>query len=929
MKIANYNDMMAYLTQPDIDILPRPKPQELLDLQEQNRKDRLRETMETLDPVLMDESKEFIERQNFAVKGFVTPPNPDAPKDFLEEFIAQQGVDSWEEIDRAQRSRFNTQVVERIKQFKKETKNLISRQELADLLGISNDYLRGMSRTMTDKGGRNPKYDQAMKILGEPKKIYRPVTGYNLGYYKKPSVADIKKVKNILDADVLSGKVINRVNTLAGNKKFMNMLRNTKLTEENFLPKAKAMFPNLDLTDKKLADAVLLIARGSEGANLSGVNLKSDKRLSKKLLKQFETAKWGNPFHEAAYKYASGKIDEQLGSKVGTFKSYQSAINKKLNDLGIDTKNYNVDEFVGVSIGGKQKAGPYSAFTQITDAKYNQGPGANYQGKLSQASTKLSNIIDEYGQDSKEAKKFVKKFNETTALDHEKKYGTEVAKLDLKTPEKSFGKKRFKELGSLGEQLTSTFEEKGFGYQMPKKAQTQKELLSGNKMKSIANQLSNLGFKCSKKDGGVCDNPMAYLDSIKEQEMLVKAKAPGAEKAAKAVRAGKAIFREVLGPAALGFELAAAVPITFLGYKAGLPPQRILADATYGLLGQTEKRRVLDEAVKAGIDTTDIKRMQDFYDKAEKFKSTAIMEDTQMSPDDAMQYPDQYAKAEEDFFETIGKFEGDEERFLKAQSDLADIQQNIAQQNIKAAQERADFLKQGMFNFSEIDDALAYMANGGRIGFADGPEDPSKRTFLKIMGGLASLPFVGKFFKGAKAPKVVKLSNTTTTMPDWFPAFIDKAFEKGIAKKVDADITEVEIPELPSVKVRKYDDGRIEVEGKNGYGEPYEIDYTPPGYELVDEKTGKAVKTPGEFQANDTVYRRVGPEGDDFDVDFEVVDDVEQILGGDSTKLEGFAKGTKKDKYTIGQRNIDAAEATQERADVFEGPDIDLSDYED
>ena len=32
MKIANYNDMMAYLTQPDIDILPRPKPQELLDL---------------------------------------------------------------------------------------------------------------------------------------------------------------------------------------------------------------------------------------------------------------------------------------------------------------------------------------------------------------------------------------------------------------------------------------------------------------------------------------------------------------------------------------------------------------------------------------------------------------------------------------------------------------------------------------------------------------------------------------------------------------------------------------------------------------------------------------------------------------------------------------------------------------------------------
>ena len=41
---------------------------------------------------------------------------------------------------------------------------------------------------------------------------------------------------------------------------------------------------------------------------------------------------------------------------------------------------------------------------------------------------------------------------------------------------------------------------------------------------------------------------------------------------------------------------------------------------------------------------------------------------------------------------------------------------------------------------------------GGRVGFADGPEDPSKRNFMKIMGGLASLPLVGRFFKiGEKA----------------------------------------------------------------------------------------------------------------------------------------------------------------------------------
>ena len=69
MKIAEYNQMMAYLTRPEP--LPQPKPEELLDLQEQKRKDRLRKTMEDLDPVLMEESKEFIERNEMAIGGGV------------------------------------------------------------------------------------------------------------------------------------------------------------------------------------------------------------------------------------------------------------------------------------------------------------------------------------------------------------------------------------------------------------------------------------------------------------------------------------------------------------------------------------------------------------------------------------------------------------------------------------------------------------------------------------------------------------------------------------------------------------------------------------------------------------------------------------------------------------------------------------------
>ena len=48
-------------------------------------------------------------------------------------------------------------------------------------------------------------------------------------------------------------------------------------------------------------------------------------------------------------------------------------------------------------------------------------------------------------------------------------------------------------------------------------------------------------------------------------------------------------------------------------------------------------------------------------------------------------------------------------------------------------------------------------AEGGRIGYKDGPKDPRRRTFMKIAGGLASLlPFgIGKGVKMA-APVVAK-----------------------------------------------------------------------------------------------------------------------------------------------------------------------------
>jgi hypothetical protein len=173
---------------------------------------------------------------------------------------------------------------------------------------------------------------------------------------------------------------------------------------------------------------------------------------------------------------------------------------------------------------------------------------------------------------------------------------------------------------------------------------------------------------------------------------------------------------------------------------------------------------------------------------------------------------------------------------------------------------------------------------------------------------------VGKLFKGAKvADKVVQLKNTTTTMPAWFPKFVDRFISKGVGKKVDQDLMEFENPEVPGIKLTKHDDGRVFVEGQNDYSKSYEIEYTPPGYQVVDEKTGKAVKTKGDFMAQEEVPVNVDPDGN-ADFDGEILESVDDILSSDARAMEEFATGKKVKEMKRGEYNVGQAEARAEQA---------------
>ncbi len=94
----------------------------------------------------------------------------------------------------------------------------------------------------------------------------------------------------------------------------------------------------------------------------------------------------------------------------------------------------------------------------------------------------------------------------------------------------------------------------------------------------------------------------------------------------------------------------------------------------------------------------------------------------------------------------------------------------IAELKEMSPEEREELEKiRDEFSFGEYSGAK----DGGimRQGFADGPDDPSRRKFMKIAGGIASIPIVGKFLKPAMvaAPKVVEVVKRSA---DGIPEFL-------------------------------------------------------------------------------------------------------------------------------------------------------------
>ena len=236
-------------------------------------------------------------------------------------------------------------------------------------------------------------------------------------------------------------------------------------------------------------------------------------------------------------------------------------------------------------------------------------------------------------------------------------------------------------------------------------------------------------------------------------------------------------------------------------------------------------------------------------------------------------------------------------------------------------------------------------AKGGiaRLGFKDGM---TRRTFLKLLGGIAAVPIVGKFFKLAKIGQKVKQvpiikTDDVAGKPEWFDALVNKVIAEGddVTKKLATgerqSIHQKTLGDGSVVRVTEdVDDGAVRVEyesAENVFGDPVQLQYKKP---LPDEG---APRPAAEFTTAESgpVGRSAGP--DDFEIDIDEVGGTSiRDLDSDVSKLKEYATGQKPtikelvqniERRKKAQRISEDPEAQSDAVVARQGEALDYDDY--
>jgi hypothetical protein len=175
-------------------------------------------------------------------------------------------------------------------------------------------------------------------------------------------------------------------------------------------------------------------------------------------------------------------------------------------------------------------------------------------------------------------------------------------------------------------------------------------------------------------------------------------------------------------------------------------------------------------------------------------------------------------------------------------------------------------------------------ADGGRIGLKKGMD---RRTFMKIMGGLTTLPVLGKFFKGAEvaAPVVEKAAEVASGAPPYFFNLVNRI--RALGKKFDGPKERTETYKYKDYEMQiDNDTGQIEI-SKQKLGYDDRIGEGVVSEEYMSLKPGRADETTGGRKVVDEYEENTGftdKDGKLKDVEPGVSD--ETVMDGSISKEE-------------------------------------------
>ena len=226
---------------------------------------------------------------------------------------------------------------------------------------------------------------------------------------------------------------------------------------------------------------------------------------------------------------------------------------------------------------------------------------------------------------------------------------------------------------------------------------------------------------------------------------------------------------------------------------------------------------------------------------------------------------DQFALEGSGFETQLDAFKGFEPKVIQGGKSEKELLEKMNKQN-KEAVERIKKRK---------DTDPDKKAEGGlmRLGFEKG--GMSRRGFMKLMGGLAALPVVGKFFKFAEpASTAVEAAKKATDVPPYFIKLVEKI------KLLGDDVTSTRATgERQAVKEYKgyeltesLDTGSLTIK-RDGYTSEEYLEYIPGG-QYYDETRKKVIKYPDSYEE---VTVKPDAEGKMKDVDFGL-DSYDEIL---------------------------------------------------